>query len=107
MDTQQQMAALLELQKLVSRKADLAITVAGIYARERSYHLELDLRRSIHSVGGARARWNESGHIAFMQEQYHRDEEEKAEYREVCEQIKLLEAMLAEHLPEFVFPQPV
>jgi len=85
---------LFELQKLVSRKAELAIQVAGVYAHERSSHLELDLKRSIHSVGGARARFNEEGMLRYMQEQRERDEEVKSEYREICEQIKELEEQI-------------
>jgi hypothetical protein len=81
---------LFELQKLISRKADLAVQVAGVSARERSYQLELDLRRSIHSVGGARARWNEVGFLEFMREQRERDEATKAEYRNLCERINEL-----------------
>lgn len=85
---------LFELQRLVSRKTELALQVAGAEARERSYHLELDLRRSIHSVGGARARFNEASHIDFMSEQRERDEALKTEYREVCQQIKQLEEQI-------------
>jgi hypothetical protein len=85
---------LFELQKLISRKAELALRVAGADARERSYRLELDLRRDIHKVGGERARFNETGHISFMQEERERDEVIKADYRELCVQITTLEEQI-------------
>src|SRR6185437_9802556 len=94
MEANDLLTALFTLQKLNSLKTDLAIQVAEIYARQRDSEQELDLRRGLHAIGGARARFNELGMLEFMSEQRQRDEKVKNDYRDICQQIKDLEEQI-------------
>lgn len=98
MDYSSVVPKLFQLQTLISRKTDLARRIANIEAHERSSQLELELKRLVHRIGGPSARFNEEGTLSYISEQRERDAPVKAEYQEVCKQVKALEEEIEQQL---------
>jgi hypothetical protein len=97
MDTQEMLAKLFELQKLNSGKAELVLQLAELYARKLDRDRGRDL--NLHRRDEHQRHYDDSIYMEFWREDETKGSELHAEYNEVCEQIKTLEAILETELP--------
>jgi hypothetical protein len=91
------LAKLLELQKLNGRKTELVLQLAELYARKLDQDRGRDL--NLHRRDEHRLHYDNSVYMESWREDQAKGLKLRAEYTEVCEQIKTLEAILETGLP--------
>ncbi len=97
METLEVLGKMLELQKLVSRKTELALAIAERYALDRSGDRARDL--SLHMRDSHSGHFNIEYDLKCQREYREEMQGLREQYHEVCEQVKLLEAMLEAEIP--------
>lgn len=92
MELQQVLNWLFELQQLTSRKAELVLEIAQKYSLDRSSDRSRDL--SLHVRDRHQGYFDIESDLKWRREGEEEMEKLRAQYREVCEKIKMLQAKL-------------